>query len=52
MKKKTYASPQTDIVCMETESIICNSDSLKRGRPSDDDDYQPEKDTDGYWLAE
>ena len=55
MKKKTYTCPQTNTVCIETESIICNSCSLERGSAPDEgveEEYLPTKDTDGFWLAE
>ena len=56
MKKKTDTSPQTNAVCIETESIICGSCSLERGSAPDDEDvqeeYLPAKDADGFWLAE
>ncbi len=51
MKKKTYITPQTDTVCIENEGIICASLTLERGG-TDDQQNQPDRDADDYWLAE
>ncbi len=49
--KKTYITPQTHIICMETESIICESITMQIGKYSDVQDEQPVEE-DGYWIAE
>ncbi len=54
MKKKTYTRPQTNIICVETEGIICNSIKVEISSPDNvQEDDKPEQDKNtGLWLAE
>ncbi len=52
MKKKTYTRPQTTMICVEPENIICESAVLSNGSPGEGND-QPDKDEENdFWIAE
>lgn len=48
MKKKEYTTPQTHVILVAPQQMICAS--LSAG--SRDDEEQPDQDEYGYYLAE
>ncbi len=50
MKKQQYIAPETAVIRVAVQQIICASFSISSG--SLDDDEQPEKDESGCYIAE
>ncbi len=50
MKKQQYIAPETTVIRVAVQQIICASFSISSG--SLDDDEQPDKDESGCYIAE